>query len=87
MDDKLRELCAAFVAVATVPHEELGQVEEVLDGKVGRQTGLPPLLADNADAHVRGLDHGDIVAAVANAAHPLPSVLLDQRGDLGLLGG
>lgn len=85
MDDKLRQLGAALVAVAAVPHEQLGEVEKLLDREVGREAGLPALLAHDAHADVGGLDHRDVVAAVADAAHALLGVLLDELGHLGLL--
>ena len=87
MDDKLRQLRAALIAVPSVPHQQLGQMVELLDREIGRQTSLPTFLAHNTHAHVRGLDHGNIVSAVADAAHALLGVLLDQLGDLGFLGG
>jgi len=36
------------------------------DRKVGRIDGLPPLAPRDADADVRGLDHPDVVRAVAD---------------------
>ena len=87
VNDELGELRAALVAVPAVPHEQLCQVVELLDGEIGCETGLATFLADDADADVGSLNHRDIVAAVTNAAHALLGVLLDKLGDLGFLRG
>ena len=40
MDDELAEFGAALVAVAAVPYEQLDQMAELRNGKVGGETGL-----------------------------------------------
>ena len=85
MDDELGQLGTSLVAVPTVPDQKFGQMAELLDGEVGCEAGLMALLADDADADVGGLDHGHVVAAVADTADPLSRVRPDQLGDLGLL--
>ena len=51
MDDKLGEFGRTAVRVATVPHEELGEMAELSDGEVSRERGLFPFLAHNSDAY------------------------------------
>jgi hypothetical protein len=87
VDDELGELGAALVGIAAVPDEELYEVAELLDGEVGGEGGLPALLSDDSDADVCGLDHADVVAAVADAAHALLGVVADEVGDVGFLRG
>ena len=87
MDDELGELGAALVRVAAVPDEQFGQVVEMRDAEVGGEGGLAALFADDADADVGGLDHADVVAAVADGGHFLACVLADEEGDGGFLGG
>lgn len=87
MDDELRELGGSLVAVATVPNEEFYQVAELFDGEVGGERGLTAFFSDDADTDVGGLDHGYVVAAVADAAYAFLGVLTDQESDVGLLGG
>ena len=87
MDDELGQLGAALVRVATVPHEQFGQVVEMRNAEVGGEGGLAALFADDADADVGGLDHADVVAAVADGGHFLACVLADEEGDGGFLGG
>ena len=53
MDDKLGELGRPLVRVATMPNEELGQVAELVDRKVGRKRGLASLLPNDPDACVQ----------------------------------
>ena len=69
--DKLRQLGAPLITIPSVPDQQFRQVAKLRDGEIRRKTGLPPLLAHNADAHVGGLDHADVVATVANAADAL----------------
>jgi hypothetical protein len=66
--DKLSEFCTAFVAIATVPHQQLCQVTKLHNGEIGRKTCLPSFLTDNSNTNVCGLYHRDIVPTVANAA-------------------
>lgn len=85
--DELGELRGPLVAVAAVPDEELGQVVEGGDAEVGGEGGLAAFLADDADADVGGLDHGDVVAAVADAGDAFLGVGADEGRDVGFLGG
>jgi len=57
------------------------------DGKVGRQTRLAALFADDPNAHVCDLDHGHVVAAVADAGDAFARRVLDEVCDFGFLGG
>lgn len=85
MDDKLRQLRAPLVRVPPVPHQQLRQVAELYNAEVGRQARLLALLAHDPHPDVRSLDHRHVVAAIADAAHPLPRVRLDQPRDVGFL--
>ena len=58
---------------------------ELGDGEIGGQTGLPAFFPDDAHADIGGLDHGDIVPTVANAADAFLRVAADEEGDVGLL--
>ena len=75
-----------LLAVAAVPDEQLGQMMELGDGEVGGERGLSTFFADNADADVGGLNHGNVVAAVANATDAFVGKFSDQVGYVGLLG-
>ena len=86
VDDKLGELGRALVAVAAVPDEQLGEMVEVRDGEVSGERGLPPLFADDANADVGGLDHGDVVATVTNAGDAFVCMGADEEGDVSFLG-
>ncbi len=85
--DELGELRRPLVAVAAVPDEELRQVVEGGDAEVGGEGGLAAFLADDADADVGGLDHGDVVAAVADAGDAFLGVCADEGCDIGFLSG
>ena len=86
VDDELAEFGAAFVRVAAVPDEQFGQVVELGDAEVGGERGLSAFFADDADADVCGLDHGDVVAAVADTGYAFLCVFADEEGDVGFLG-
>lgn len=58
---------------------------ELRDAEVGGERRLAALFADDADAHVRGLDHGYVVAAVADAADAFFGVSADETRDVGFL--
>lgn len=60
---------------------------ELLDTKVRRKAGLTALLADDTNAYVCRLDHGDVVPTVADTAYAFPSEGTDEPGYVGLLGG
>jgi hypothetical protein len=85
VDHKLGKFSAPLVAIAAVPDKELGEMAELVDRKVRRQARLSPFLAHDSDPHIRGLDHGHIVASVADAADPFLRELLDQFGNICLL--
>mmetsp|Transcript_12391 Transcript_12391/g.31084 ORF Transcript_12391/g.31084 Transcript_12391/m.31084 type:complete len:280 (-) Transcript_12391:236-1075(-) len=76
------------VAPSPVDEEKPLQEAKPREGIVGRQHGLLPLLAPDADTNVRGVDHGDIVGAVADRKGDLAGhVVLDQESYLSLLRG
>ena len=87
VDDELGEFGRALVGVAAVPDEEFGDVVEVCEGEVGGEGGLAAFFADDADADVGGLDHGDVVAAVADGEDAGVRVGADEEGQVGFLGG
>ncbi|KAI6757675.1 hypothetical protein HG531_003500 [Fusarium graminearum] len=68
-----------------MPDQELDQVTELLDRKVGSQTGLSTLLTNNTNTDIGSLNHGYIVATIANTAHALLGVLADELSNLGFL--
>lgn len=70
-----------------MPAKQLAEVAELENGEVGCQRGLFAFFADDANADVGSLDHADVVATVANAADALASVVADEAGDIGFLGG
>ena len=74
MNDKLAQLRRPLVRVPSMPNKQLDKVAELLDAEVRRERGLAAFFADDADAYVGGLDHGDVVAAVADAADALLGV-------------
>lgn len=85
--DELGELRGSLVAVAAVPDEELRKVVEGGDAEVCGEGGLTTFLADDADADVGGLDHGDVVATVADAGDAFLGVCADEGCDIGFLCG
>lgn len=85
MYHELGQLRRALVRVATVPQQELGEKAELVDGKVGSQRGLFALLADDPDSDVCSLNHGDVIASVADAADPFLGELSDEAGDVSFL--
>lgn len=74
MNDKLAQLRRPLIRVPSMPNKQLDKVAELLDAEVSRERGLAAFFADDADAHVGGLNHGDVVAAVADAADALLGV-------------
>lgn len=77
VDDELGELGAALVGVAAVPDEQFDEVAELLDAEIGGERGLAAFLADDTNAYIGGLDHADVVAAVADAADAFLRVRAD----------
>ena len=59
---------------------------ELGDGEVGGERGLAAFFSDDTNAYIRGLDHGDVVATVADAADALLGEISDQMGDVCFLG-
>jgi hypothetical protein len=49
MNDKLSELCRAFVGVASMPQQKLGKMTELVDGEVGGERCLFAFFSHNAD--------------------------------------
>mmetsp|Transcript_2771 Transcript_2771/g.8936 ORF Transcript_2771/g.8936 Transcript_2771/m.8936 type:complete len:237 (+) Transcript_2771:1024-1734(+) len=86
MNDKLPQSSRALVRVAAVPQEQTRQKGKLSDGKVRRERRLLSLLADNAQADVRSLDHGDVVAAVADCSNLLARRGPQEHHNVGLLG-
>jgi hypothetical protein len=68
-----------------VDEEELLEEAKLADGDVGRARRLQALDAGDADADVGGLDHRDVVGAVANGEEDGLAVLLDELDHQGLL--
>jgi len=87
VDDELGEFGGPLVRVAAMPDKEFDQVAELLNAEVGGERGLAAFFADDADAYVRGLDHGDVVAAVADATDALFGVGANKAGHVGFLRG
>ena len=77
VDDKEGEFRGAFVRVAAMPDEEFGEVVELGYAEVCGEGGLVPFFADYSDADVGCLDHGDVVAAVADAGYSFAGVVAD----------
>lgn len=86
MDDELGEFSTPFVAVSTMPDEQFRQMAELFDGEIRCETGLSTFFANNTHAHIGGLNHGDIIATIANAADSLLGVLSDKLGNFRFLG-
>ncbi|KAI7506240.1 hypothetical protein KC367_g2 [Hortaea werneckii] len=84
--DEEGEFGGAFVGVAAVPDKEFGDVRELGEGEVGGEGGLSALFADDAEADVRRLDHGYVVAAVADAGDAFAGPGADEEGEVGFLG-
>lgn len=80
--DELGQFGRAFVAVAPVPHQQFGEVGELRHREVGGERRLATFLAHDAETHVGGLDHGHVVATVADGAGPLARMLANQPGHL-----
>ena len=66
MNDKLTEAGRSLVRVPAVDEQQLGDVRELREREVSRERSLHALLAHDADAGARRLDHGHVVAAIAD---------------------
>jgi len=60
---------------------------ELRDGKVCRERCLTSFFADDTNANVCSLDHGNVVTAVADATHSLLGVGADECRNFGFLHG
>ena len=87
MNDELSKLGAAFIAVSTVPDEELRQIAELFDGEISRKTCLSAFLADDSNSNISCLDHGHVVPTIANTARSLPGVGTDEFRHISFLRG
>lgn len=85
MNNKLGELGTAFITVSSVPYKEFDKMTKLLNGEISRQTSLSTLLAYDSNTDISSLNHGDVVASVADTAHTLLGILANQLGDLGFL--
>ena len=73
----------ARVVEVAVDEEGAAQELELGEGEVGGEGGAAALLAEDADAHVRLLDHRHVVGAVADRrCHWLRLARLDELDDL-----
>lgn len=57
---------------------ELTQESELRDRDIRTSRGLETFETTNTNTNMGGLDHGDIVCAVANGQENLGRILLDQ---------
>ena len=87
MHDKLTERRGALVAVATVHEDEPRHVTKLRNAEIGCKRRLHALLALDAYADVRRLDHAHIVTTVADGTNATLGVLLEQVYHLRLLRG
>ena len=67
--------------------EELLEEAELADRDVGRAGGLEALNSRDTDTNVCGLDHADVVGAVADREQVRLEVFLHQLDDEGFLQG
>lgn len=74
-----KENCAPRSTLSRRPSERSTSTTDLRDAKVRGERGLAALFANNADANVGGLDHRDVVAAVADRARLLAGVALRWR--------
>ena len=83
------ELRGAPVVPAPVHEQQPLEEAELRDRKVGGVDRLAALLARDADADVRLLDHADVVRAVADRERDGPAAALapHERDELALLRG
>ena len=73
----------ACVVEIAVYEESALEILELGEAEVGRDGGVAALLAKQAHAHVRLLNHGDVVGAVSNSAcHRLAAAVFHQFDDL-----
>lgn len=85
VEEVLEELAHAQIAPLAMDQKQLFQELELGNAKVAAVDGLPALEATDADANVGGLDHADVVGAVADGQRAGLVLLLDERHHLGLL--
>ncbi len=78
MHNELCKLSAALVAVTAMPDEQFSKEGELQDGEVSGKAGLLALLADNADANISSLYHGDVIAAVTYATDALSGIIANE---------
>jgi hypothetical protein len=69
-----------------VPNNQLFDVAESLDRKIGSERGLHAFLADDSKSDVSLLNHCDIIATVTDAGDDLASEMLDVYGNSSFLG-
>lgn len=87
VDDELGQLGGPLVRVPAMPDEQLREMVEAGYGEVGGEGSLTAFLANDADTYVGGLNHGDVVAAVADAGDAFLGELADQVSHVGFLRG
>jgi len=87
MDDELGQGGASFVGQSAVPDDQLFDVAESLDRKIGSERGLHAFLAYDSKSDVRFLDHCHIITTVTDAGNDFASEVLDIHCNGSFLGG
>ena len=59
---------------------------ELFNREIGGQRCLSTLLSNDTDTDVCCLDHGHVIATVADTTNPLFGVFADEAGDVSFLG-
>lgn len=80
MHDELSQFRTTFVRVPSMPDEKFCQITELFDREISGERCLSSFLSNDTDTNVGGLDHGDVVATIADTADALLGVLADEPG-------
>lgn len=86
-EEEVDEVGGSKETPPAVDEEESPEVLELFEVVVGGVSCLLAFVAHDADADLGLLDHGDVVAAIADCQGDDLEVLLDELDDLGLLVG
>jgi len=86
MNDELWKLSWSLISHATMPQDEVFQVAELGERKVGSKGSLHSFFADNTKPNISLLYHSYIITSIAHACNSFTCVFLDISCNEGLLG-
>ena len=69
-----------------MPDKELCEVAKLGNGEICCEGCLTAFFSYNSDTDIGSLNHGNIIATIANAGYPFLCVSANEEGDICLLG-